>query len=55
MKIHKKKIANVTTDLRVFYTSDLDKEEGGQTNNDRIARKCHGNQRKHKHRQNYND
>ena len=31
------KIANATTDLRVFYTSDLDTAESGQTNNDGIA------------------
>jgi hypothetical protein len=31
------KIANATTDIRVFYTSDFDKSESGQTNNDGIA------------------
>lgn len=31
------KIANATTDLRVFYTTDFDKKESGQTNNDGVA------------------
>ena len=31
------KIANATTDIRVFYTADFDKSESGQTNNDGIA------------------
>jgi hypothetical protein len=31
------KIANANTDLRVFYTTDFDKGESGQTNNDGVA------------------
>ena len=31
------KIANATTDIRVFYTTDFDKAESGLTNNDGIA------------------
>jgi len=36
-KIPSKKIANATTDLRVFYTTEFDKGESGLTNNDGIA------------------
>ena len=31
------KIANATTDIRVFYTTDFDKSESGQTNNNGVA------------------
>lgn len=31
------KIANATTDIRVFYTTDFDETESGQTNSDGIA------------------
>ena len=33
----REKIANANTDLRVFYTTDFDKVESGQTNNDGVA------------------
>ncbi|HEU5119671.1 MAG TPA: hypothetical protein VFT71_01680 [Candidatus Nitrosocosmicus sp.] len=32
------KIANATTDLRVFYTTEFDKAESGLTNNDGVAK-----------------
>ena len=33
----REKIANANTDLKVFYTTDFDKVESGQTNNDGVA------------------
>ncbi|CAN5583692.1 hypothetical protein BH23THE1_BH23THE1_16860 [soil metagenome] len=33
----REKIANANTDLRVFYTTDFDKVESGQTNNNGVA------------------